>query len=73
MSTIDLQAKIPNNVSLADNRLYKPSQVWADPESDVALMKLDAPDTLQTAVLGDSDRARVGQWVLGAHRHRDGP
>jgi serine protease Do len=50
-------------VSLADNRILKPSKVWADPESDVAIMKLDAAD-LPTAALGDSDTTRVGQWVL---------
>ena len=50
-------------VSLADNRLLKPSKVWADPESDVAIMRLDAPD-LPAAALGDSDKVRVGQWVL---------
>jgi serine protease Do len=50
-------------VSLADNRILKPSRVWADPESDVAVMKLDT-EGLPTAALGDSDTARVGQWVL---------
>jgi S1-C subfamily serine protease len=51
-------------VSLADNRLVKPSRVWADPESDVALLQLEGYDTLPTAILGDSDRVRVGQFVL---------
>ncbi len=50
-------------VSLADNRILKPSRVWSDPESDVAVMKLDA-EGLPTAALGDSDTVRVGQWVL---------
>jgi serine protease Do len=50
-------------VSLADNRLLKPSRVWADPESDVAIMRVDAAE-LPTAALGDSDNTRVGQWVL---------
>lgn len=50
-------------ISLADNRILKPSKVWADPESDVALLRLDVPD-LPTAALGDSDNVRVGQWVL---------
>jgi S1-C subfamily serine protease len=50
-------------VSLSDNRILKPSRVWADPESDVAVMKLEA-DGLPTAALGDSDTVRVGQWVL---------
>jgi S1-C subfamily serine protease len=50
-------------VSLSDNRILRPAKVWADPESDVAIMRLDAAD-LPTAALGDSDRVRVGQWVL---------
>jgi len=51
-------------VSLADNRVLKPGKVWADPESDVAVLRLDGMDNLPTAALGDSDRMRVGQWVL---------
>jgi serine protease Do len=51
-------------VSLADGRVLKPGQVWADPESDVAVLRLDGVDNLATASLGDSDNARVGQWVL---------
>lgn len=51
-------------VSLADGRLFHPSRVWADPESDVAVLRLDRADNLPTARLGDSDRMRVGQWVL---------
>jgi S1-C subfamily serine protease len=50
-------------VSLADNRLLKPSRVWSDPESDVAVMRLEVAD-MPTAALGDSDGVRVGQWVL---------
>jgi S1-C subfamily serine protease len=51
-------------ISLADNRILKPAQVLADPESDVALLRLDTADLLPTAPLGDSDQVRVGQWVL---------
>src|SRR5207248_4609080 len=51
-------------VSLADGRLFHPSRVWADPESDVAVLRLDKADNLTAARLGDSDRMRVGQWVL---------
>src|SRR5205814_1444588 len=51
-------------VSLADGRILKPDQVWADPESDIALLRLPGTDQLATAVLGDSERVRVGQWVL---------
>jgi S1-C subfamily serine protease len=51
-------------VSLADDRIFKPAQVWADPESDVALLRLEGLDNVATAPLGDSDSVRVGQWVL---------
>ena len=51
-------------INLADGRLLRPGRVWADPESDVAVLRLDGVDNLPTAVLGDSDKARVGQWVL---------
>jgi len=51
-------------VSLSDNRIVKPGYVWADPESDVAILRLDGIEDLPTAPLGDSDGVRVGQWVL---------
>jgi serine protease Do len=50
-------------VHLADNRLFHPVQVWTDPESDIAALRLDVED-LPTAPIGDTDRVRVGQWVL---------
>lgn len=52
------------SINLADGRLVRPGHVWADPESDVAVLRLDNIDNLPTASLGDSDRMRVGQWVL---------
>ncbi len=51
-------------VNLADGRLFHPARVWADPESDVAVLRLDGADSLPTVPLGNSDGARVGQWVL---------
>jgi S1-C subfamily serine protease len=51
------------SVNLADGRPLRPTQVLADPETDVALLKVEG-DGLTTAPLGDSDQARVGQWVL---------
>jgi S1-C subfamily serine protease len=51
-------------VTLADGRLLRPTQIWADPESDVALMRLPGAENAPVAALGDSDSARVGQWVL---------
>ena len=37
--------------------------VGADPNTDVAVLKIDATG-LTPAALGDSDRERVGEWVL---------
>ena len=49
--------------TMSDGRILRPSRVWTDPESDVAILKIDRDD-LPTAELGDSDRCRQGQWVL---------
>jgi S1-C subfamily serine protease len=51
-------------VNLADGRVFRPTRIWADPESDVALLQLVGAENAATAALGDSDTARVGQWVL---------
>jgi S1-C subfamily serine protease len=51
-------------VNLADNRVMKPVQVWTDPESDVAVLRLEIEEDVPTATLGDSENVRVGQWVL---------
>jgi serine protease Do len=51
-------------ISLADGRLLRPAAVLADPESDVALLRLEGGEDLPAATLGDSDAVRVGQWVL---------
>ena len=51
-------------VSSADDRIFTAARVWADPESDVAVLQLQGADNLPVAVLGDSEGVRVGQWVL---------
>jgi S1-C subfamily serine protease len=51
-------------ISLADGRLLRPQRVWADPESDIAVLRLETSDPLASVPLGDIDKARVGQWVL---------
>jgi len=50
-------------VHLANDKIVRPSRVWADAESDIAALKVDA-DGLVPAPLADSDRAREGNWVL---------
>ncbi|MFO0938174.1 MAG: trypsin-like peptidase domain-containing protein [Gemmataceae bacterium] len=49
--------------TMSDGRILRPSRLWSDPESDVAILKIDRDD-LPTIELGDSDRCRQGQWVL---------
>jgi S1-C subfamily serine protease len=51
-------------ITTGDGRLFRPSRIWADPESDIALLRLEGANQLPTVLLGDSDHVRVGQWVL---------
>lgn len=51
------------NVTLADGRKLKAEVVGSDPETDIAVIKIDASG-LPIAVLGDSDKMEQGDWVL---------
>ncbi len=51
------------NVTLPDKRTFDAQIVGTDPETDLAVIKIDGED-LPTATLGDSDKLRVGNWVL---------
>jgi len=50
------------SVKLSDNRTFKAKIVGSDPKTDIAVLKIDGKD-LSTAVLGDSGRLQVGEWV----------
>ena len=50
-------------VTLNNNATYEASVVGTDAATDVALLKVDA-EGLPTIPLGDSDRLRLGEWVL---------
>jgi len=50
-------------VTLNDKREYKARVVGADPETDVAVIKIDG-ENLPTVPLGDSDNLRVGDWAI---------
>jgi serine protease Do len=52
-------------VKLGDNRQLAAKVLGSDPATDVAVVKLDKPPKdLQAATLGDSERVRVGDYVL---------
>ena len=50
-------------VTLNDNRKFSARIIGADPMTDIALIKVNAED-LPTIPFGDSDKLRVGEWVL---------
>ncbi len=50
-------------IGLPDGREFDAETVGSDERTDVALLKVDA-EGLPTLVLGDSDKLKVGQWVL---------
>jgi serine protease Do len=51
------------NVMLSDGRNYKTQWVRADSRTDLAVIKIDAPDLI-AAPLGNSDKVQIGDWVL---------
>ena len=51
------------NVVLADKREFEARVVGRDPNTDVAVVKIDARN-LPTVRLGDADALEVGDWVL---------
>jgi serine protease Do len=52
-------------VTLADeNRDHRAEVVGTDPVTDLALLKIDVDQRLPTIPLGDSDKVRVGEWVV---------
>lgn len=51
-------------VKLSDDREFEAELVGADPQSDVALLKVDSSSSLPTIPLGDSDDLEVAEWVI---------
>lgn len=50
-------------VTLTDRREFKAKVIGSDERTDIAVLKIDATG-LQKVTIGDSDKVRVGEWVL---------
>jgi serine protease Do len=51
-------------VKLADGRSLKARVIGSDPDTDIALIKIDGQSGLPVAPLGDSSTLRAGEWVM---------
>ncbi|HLV37943.1 trypsin-like peptidase domain-containing protein [Xanthomarina sp.] len=51
-------------VTLNDNSTYNAKIIGSDDKSDIALLKIDTEQELPYTTFGDSDQAKIGEWVL---------
>ena len=47
-----------------DTKEYKAKVIGADPYMDIAVLKMETTDKFKPVNFGDSDKARVGDWVV---------
>jgi serine protease Do len=51
-------------VTLSNKQEYPAKVIGRDPKTDIALVKIEPKERLTAVSLGDSDRLRVGDWVV---------
>ena len=51
-------------VKLADEREYEAKVIGRDPKTDLALIKIEGARNLEPLPLGDSEKLKVGSWVV---------
>jgi len=51
-------------ITLNNNKTYEAEIIGSDPNTDIALLKIDVDEILPYLAFGDSDEAKIGQWVL---------
>jgi serine protease Do len=51
-------------IRMQDNTEYKARLIGHDSKTDLALLKIDTPTRLPYLEWGDSDKSRIGDWVL---------
>ncbi|HYP05237.1 MAG TPA: Do family serine endopeptidase [Bryobacteraceae bacterium] len=54
-----IKVKIPN-----DQSEYRAKMIGYDPETDIAVIKIDAHKSLPPAKIGNSDAVQVGDWAI---------
>ena len=52
------------SVTLNNNKTYDARIIGADDKTDIALIKVEADEDLPFTAFGDSDQAKIGEWVL---------
>ena len=51
-------------VTLSDNTSYQAKIIGTDSKTDIALIKIDTTQKLTPVIFGNSDKIRVGDWIL---------
>jgi len=51
-------------VRLADGREFRATDIKTDPQTDMAILRIEAPEPLPAAKLGNSDQLEIGDWVI---------
>ncbi|MDT0557510.1 trypsin-like peptidase domain-containing protein [Ichthyenterobacterium sp. W332] len=52
------------SITLNNNKTYTAELVGTDPKTDIALLKIEPDEALPFLTFGDSDQAKIGEWVL---------
>jgi serine protease Do len=59
---------IENNTEIEittnENKIYKARVVGTDPDTDIAILKIDTKEKLPYVFFGNSDTTKIGEWVL---------
>ena len=51
-------------ITTNDNKTFDAELIGTDPNTDIALLKIEANESLDYTAFGDSNTARIGEWVL---------
>ena len=51
-------------ITTNDNKTYDAKVIGTDPDTDIAVLKIDADQKLPYVFFGNSDTTRIGEWVL---------